>query len=113
MGIGDGFVPALVDMTEVDRVIRVGTAGAHASAERIRREHGFCVGRSAGANMAAALRLQAEGLTVATVWPDCSDRYLSLGLAAPSSPGMRCPSVPSAPPASLFRSALPGGRFGT
>jgi len=48
MGIGDGFIPDIVDMAQVDDVICVSTDEAHAAAERIREEHGHCVGRSAG-----------------------------------------------------------------
>ena len=91
MGIGDGFIPDLVDMSAVDRVVCVSTADAHAEAARIRTCHGHCVGRSAGANMVAALRLREEGSTVLTVWPDCSDRYVSVGLEPPSSDRVRCP----------------------
>ncbi len=91
LGIGDGFIPELVDLEIVDEVVRVSTADAHAEAERIRREHGYCVGRSAGANSVAACRLRARGGTVATVWPDCADRYVSLGLEAPSSDQVTCP----------------------
>jgi cysteine synthase A len=91
MGIGDGFIPALMSMSAVDEVVRVSTADAHAEAERIRHEHGYCVGRSAGANMVAALRLHARGATVATVWPDCADRYISVRLEPPSSDEVTCP----------------------
>ncbi len=91
MGIGDGFVPALVDLAGVDRVIRVSTAEAHAAAERLRGDHGFCVGRSAGANTVAATRLLDGGVRVATVWPDCSDRYISVGLEPPDSADVQCP----------------------
>lgn len=90
MGIGDGFVPDLVDMKEVDDVIRVSTADAHAAAAEIRSRHGYCVGRSAGANTVAAMRLRERGAAVITFWPDCSNRYVSLGLEAPGSAGMRC-----------------------
>jgi cysteine synthase A len=91
MGIGDGFIPDLVDMGAVDEVVRVSTDEAHGAADRIRREHGYCVGRSAGANMIAALRLRGRRGRVATVWPDCADRYVSVGLEAPSSAGVTCP----------------------
>jgi cysteine synthase A len=90
MGIGDGFVPDLVDMGAVDEVVRVSTDEAHAAADRIRREHGYCVGRSAGANMVAARRLLEPHGGVATVWPDCADRYVSVGLEAPSSDEVTC-----------------------
>jgi hypothetical protein len=94
MGIGDGFVPELVDLRAVDRIERVSTEDANAEAARIRRDHGYCVGRSAGANMVAARRLLDRGVEVATVWPDCSDRYVSLGLDPPSPRDTRCPLQP-------------------
>jgi len=91
MGIGDGFIPALVDMRAVSEVVAVSTEEARAESRRIHREHGYCVGLSAGANMAAARRLVARGARVATVWPDCSDRYVSVGLEPPSADAGRCP----------------------
>jgi cysteine synthase A len=91
MGIGDGFVPDLVDRATIDEVIQVGTAEAHTAASRLRIQHGYCVGMSAGANMVAALRLKARGGSVATVWPDCSDRYVSMGLGSAGSGEVRCP----------------------
>jgi len=89
-GIGDGFIPDLVDMRLVDEVIAVSTEDAHAEACRIRTEHGHCVGRSAGANMIAASRLRDRGLEVVTLWPDCANRYLSVGLESPASAEVRC-----------------------
>ena len=91
MGIGDGFIPELVDMKAVDQVIRVQTPDARAEAERIRKTHGYCVGISAGANTVAASRLRDEGAVVATLWPDCADRYVSLGLEPPASAEVQCP----------------------
>jgi cysteine synthase A len=91
MGIGDGFVPALVDRAAIDRVERVSTAEAIAAANRLLVQHGYCVGVSSGANLVAALRLRGEGGQVATLWPDCSDRYVSMGLSGPGSLEARCP----------------------
>jgi cysteine synthase A len=96
-GIGDGFVPALVDMTRVDAVERVSTAAAHAAAERIHAAHGYCVGRSAGANTVAAERWRDRGLTVVTLWPDCADRYASVGLTSPGDGPARHPAAPPCP----------------
>lgn len=90
MGIGDGFVPAIVDMKAVDEVIRVTTKEAHAAAAAIRLAHGHCVGRSSGANHVAARRLHARGAVVATVWPDCADRYESVGLKGPAQGEVSC-----------------------
>jgi cysteine synthase A len=91
MGIGDGFVPEIVDMKRVDEVLCVTTEEAHAASERIRVAHGHCVGRSSGANHVAAQRLHARGFVVATVWPDCADRYESVGLKGPVHGGVSCP----------------------
>ena len=89
-GIGDGFIPPIVDMAEVDDVRSVSTGDAHAEALRIHESLGHCVGRSAGANMLVARRLAETGMSVATLWPDCSDRYVSLGLHPPSSGATTC-----------------------
>jgi cysteine synthase A len=91
MGIGDGFIPDLVDRAAIDEVVRVSTAEAHTAASRLRIQHGYCVGISAGANMVAALRLKGRGGSVATVWPDCSDRYVSMGLGGAGTGEVRCP----------------------
>lgn len=91
MGIGDGFIPAIIDMKAVDDVLCATTEEAHAAANEIRERYGHCVGRSSGANMVVARRLRDRGARVATLWPDCSDRYGSVGLAPPSSSEVTCP----------------------
>jgi cysteine synthase A len=90
-GIGDGFIPELVDMSQVDEVGQVSSAEAIAAANDIRTRHGYCVGISAGANMVMAARMRDQGLAVATLWPDCADRYGSLGLAPPFVDSVTCP----------------------
>ncbi len=90
-GIGDGFIPELVDMDFIDEVIAVSEADAAAAAQRIHQEFGYCVGMSSGANTLAAARLRDRGLKVATVWPDCSDRYVSMGLESPGEGSGTCP----------------------
>ncbi|HEY6196343.1 MAG TPA: cysteine synthase family protein [Candidatus Eisenbacteria bacterium] len=91
MGIGDGFVPPIVDRSRIDEVLCVSTAEAVAECKRLRGAHGWCVGVSAGANLVAASRLFARGLSVATVWPDSADRYESVGLDALSPETSCCP----------------------
>jgi cysteine synthase A len=94
-GIGDGFVPALAGDGAgglhplIDEVVLVSTGEATAAAQRLAREHGFCVGISAGANFVAARRLAQRFATVVTVFPDGFTKYRSRGLAR-CEPG-RCP----------------------
>ena len=82
-GIGDGFIPAIMDMTQVDRVEAVGSYEAVEMAKRLSREFGLVVGISSGANILAAIRtLDAIGLDkkVVTILPDRSERYFSTDL---------------------------------
>jgi cysteine synthase A len=90
-GIGDGFIPPIVDMTQVDEVIAIPSSEAARVARELLERHGQCVGMSSGANTAAARILRDRGLVVATLWPDCSDRYGSLGLLPPGDSSSRCP----------------------
>lgn len=82
-GIGDGFIPAIVDMKQVDRVETVDSDAAVEMAKRLSREYGLMVGISSGANVLAAIRtLNQLGRTkkVVTILPDRSERYFSTDL---------------------------------
>jgi cysteine synthase A len=79
-GIGDGFIPQLIDMNRVDKVIMVGSEEAIDMARELCRENGLLVGISSGANMFAALRVAREYDKVVTVLPDRAERYLSMNL---------------------------------
>ncbi len=79
-GIGDGFIPQLMDMSKVDKVITVGSEEAVAMSKKLARKYGLLVGISAGANMLVALRLSKKYRKIATVLPDRGERYLSMNL---------------------------------
>ena len=79
-GIGDGFIPQLMDMSEVDEVFTVGSEEAVDMARRLFRAYGLLVGISSGANMLVALRVAQKYDKVATVLPDRAERYLSMSL---------------------------------
>jgi len=79
-GIGDGFIPKLVDMSTVDKVITVGSEEAVDMARKLCRKYGLLVGISAGANMMVALKVAKKYGKVATVLPDRGERYLSMDL---------------------------------
>jgi cysteine synthase A len=79
-GIGDGFIPELIDMSKVDEVITVGSEEAIDMARRLTREYGLLVGISSGANVLAALKVSKEYDKVATVLADRAERYLSMNL---------------------------------
>ena len=79
-GIGDGFIPKIVDMSKVDEAITVGSEEAVDMARKLYREYGLLVGISSGANMLVALRIAEKYGRVATVLPDRGERYLSMDL---------------------------------
>ncbi len=80
-GIADGFIPEIVDVGRIDRIIKVSTADAIAMAKRLSKEEGLFVGISAGANVTAAASLAKElgpGKKIVTILPDRGERYLSV-----------------------------------
>lgn len=79
-GIGDGFIPQLIDMDTVDEAITVGSEEAVAMARKLFREYGLLVGISAGANALVALKVAKKHGKVVTVLPDRAERYLSMDL---------------------------------
>ena len=79
-GLADGFIPALVNLGEIDQVVRISTRDAIDAAHRIGVEEGLLVGISSGANVLAATRVAAQlgpGHNVVTVLCDRGERYLS------------------------------------
>lgn len=79
-GIGDGFIPQLIDMDHVDGVITVGSEDAIDMSRKLAKQHGLLVGISSGANMLAALQVAKEYDKIVTVLPDRGERYLSMDL---------------------------------
>ncbi len=80
-GIGDGFVPAVLDVSLVDEVVEVSDEDAIETTRRLGEEHGLLVGISSGANVWAARRIaESHGGNVATVLPDRAERYFSTAL---------------------------------
>jgi len=80
-GIGDGFVPAVLDVSLVDEVVEVTDDDAIETTRELGRDHGLLVGISSGANVWAARQVarQVEG-NVTTVLPDRAERYFSTAL---------------------------------
>ena len=80
-GIGDGFIPAVLNVQLIDEVIEVSDEDAIETTRQLGRDHGLLVGVSSGANVWAARRV-AEKIRgpVATVLPDRAERYFSTAL---------------------------------
>jgi len=80
-GIGDGFIPDVLDVAMIDEVIEVSDEDAIETTRRLNRDLGLLVGISSGANVWAARRLaeRVQG-NIPTVLPDRAERYFSTAL---------------------------------
>ncbi|MBS4000968.1 MAG: PLP-dependent cysteine synthase family protein [Desulfobulbaceae bacterium] len=82
-GISDEFIPAVLDLKCLDRVIDVDDGDAIIMAQKLSCDLGLGLGISSGANFLAALKIQNEigaDATVVTVFPDDNKKYLSTDL---------------------------------
>lgn len=80
-GIGDGFIPDLIEMNLINDVIAVSSKDAIDRTNRLAKELGLLVGISSGANILAAEKYiektNPSGIVI-TVLPDRRERYLSM-----------------------------------
>lgn len=82
-GIGDGFIPAVLDTSLIDDVIEVTDEDAIATTRELARVQGLLCGTSSGANVWAAKQMvkkYGKEMRVATVLADRIERYFSTGL---------------------------------
>jgi cysteine synthase A len=80
-GIGDGFIPDVLDVKMVDEVVEVSDEAAIETTRQLGRDFGLLVGISSGANVWAARQLTGKiPGNIATVLPDRAERYFSTAL---------------------------------
>ena len=83
-GIGNDFIADTMDVSLVDRVIKIRDEEAFAATRLLAAKEGILAGSSSGAALAAALKLaqQIEKGNIVVVFPDRGERYVSKGLFA-------------------------------
>ena len=82
-GISDEFIPAIVKLDQLDRIVAVPDGDSIILAQKLARHMGLAVGISSGANFLGALQIQNElgpDKAVVTVFADCNKKYLSTDL---------------------------------
>ncbi len=81
-GIGAGFIPTVLDTTQIDDIITVTNDDAYAMMRKVAKTEGIPVGVSSGAAIHAALKLAQRddmaGKMIVTIVPSMAERYLSL-----------------------------------
>ncbi|HQP31429.1 MAG TPA: cysteine synthase A [Deltaproteobacteria bacterium] len=82
-GIGDGFIPPVLDTSLVDEVVEVADEDAINTSRLLASRAGLLVGISSGANVWACMQTAAKhgkDKIIATVLPDRAERYFSTSL---------------------------------
>ncbi len=97
-GISDEFIPPIVKLDKLDKVVAVDDGDAIIMAQKLASELGIAVGISSGANFIGALMVQNElgkEAVVVTVFSDDNKKYLSTDLMKkePVKPGFFAPQV--------------------
>ena len=83
-GIGAGFIPQVLNTKIIDKIIKVSSDNAYATARSLAKSEGILVGISSGAALYGALTLaekeEYSGKNIVVLLPDTGDRYLSTDL---------------------------------
>lgn len=82
-GIGDGFIPSVLDTSLIDEVVTVTDDDAIGTTRMLARKQGLMCGTSSGANIWACMQMAekyGKDKVIATVLPDRMERYFSTGL---------------------------------
>jgi cysteine synthase len=82
-GIGDGFIPDVLDVSLIDDIVEVTDEDAIYTARNLAKVMGVLVGTSSGANVWAAVKMSekyGKDQRIATILPDRMERYFSTSL---------------------------------
>lgn len=80
-GIGDDFIPDLIDRNKIDKIILVNDLDAINMSKKLAHILGLGVGISSGANLIGAIILNHEvNGSIVTIFPDDNKKYLSTDL---------------------------------
>ena len=82
-GIGDGFIPSVLDTSLIDEVVTVTDEDAIGTTRMLARKQGLMCGTSSGANIWACMQMAekyGKDKIIATVLTDRMERYFSTGL---------------------------------
>lgn len=79
-GIGDDFIPKIVDMDLIDKIVVIDDEDAINMSRILAKKFGLGVGISSGANLIAAVLSGDNNSNIVTVFADDSKKYLSTDL---------------------------------
>jgi cysteine synthase A len=82
-GIGDGFIPKILDVSRIDEIVEVSDEDAIITTRQLAKVQGILAGTSSGANVWASIQIAkkyGKDKRIATVIPDRIERYFSTSL---------------------------------
>jgi cysteine synthase A len=83
-GIGAGFVPDVLDRSQIDEIVQVSNEESFAWARKLARRDGIPGGISSGAALAATLKIARrpdyEGKLIVAIIPSFAERYITTAL---------------------------------
>lgn len=79
-GIGDDFIPSIVDKNLIDEIIQIDDEDAINASRILAKNFGLGVGISSGANLLAAIKIAKNNDNVVTVFADDFKKYLTTDL---------------------------------
>lgn len=85
-GIGDGFIPDILDTSLIDEIIEVSDEEAIQTCQLLAKKFGLFVGVSSGANIYGAMQVAkkyGQQQTILTVLADRGERYFSANVFVP------------------------------
>lgn len=80
-GIGDDFIPKIVDEELIDDIILIDDLDAINMSKIISKRFGLGIGISSGANFLASVIMDNDDLKIATVFPDDNKKYITTKLS--------------------------------
>ena len=83
-GTGPGFIPDIIDMSQLDEIVPITADEAFETARRVARLEGIPVGISSGATIAATLKVarrpEMTGKVIVTICASFAERYITTQL---------------------------------
>ena len=81
-GVGTNFIPSILDVDLIDRIILVSEKEVYDVANEFVEEEGILIGMSSALNLAAALKIAKidENKKIVVIFPDNGNKYLSTSM---------------------------------